>query len=104
MPNAIITFALRGSQIIFSVVVLGLSVNLLKGHLVGDKPIPLGYAAFVGATSLLGAIIGIASNWVELLQGIIGAAIDGVILIINIIGGIVSCEMISGRKWVANNK
>lgn len=90
MTNAIITFALRGAQLLFSVVVLGLSVGLIKDHKIGSLPIPLGYAAFVGGITLLGAFIGIASNWVELLQGIIGAGIDAFLTLLNIAGGIVS--------------
>ncbi|KAF2709618.1 hypothetical protein K504DRAFT_455315 [Pleomassaria siparia CBS 279.74] len=98
MSNPIITFALRGTQVLFSVVVLGLSIGLIKGQKYPGAAIPatLGYAAFVGATSLLGAFIGLASNWVELLQGIIGAAIDGFVLVINIAGGIIIAYKLRG--------
>ncbi|KAF2795697.1 hypothetical protein K505DRAFT_348446 [Melanomma pulvis-pyrius CBS 109.77] len=96
MPNAIITLALRGAQLLFSVVVLGLSVSLIRDHKYGSLPVPLGYAAFVGGITVLGAFIGIASAWVELLQGIIGAGIDAFLLLINVAGGIIFAYKMRG--------
>lgn len=104
MPNAIITLALRGTQALFAVVVLGLSVGLITDHKTGSLPITLGYAAFVGGISLLGAFIGIAANWVELLQGIIGAGIDAFLTILNIAGGIVSNLPCHSLTHVANTE
>ena len=104
MPNAIITFALRGAQALFAVVVLGLSVGLIRDHKTGSLPVTLGYAAFVGGISLLGAFIGIAANWVELLQGIIGAGIDAVLTILNIAGGVVSNLLYHILIYVANTE
>jgi hypothetical protein len=91
MDNPIVNFALRGAQILFAVVVLGLSVDLIRGQK-GDGSLPgtLGYAAFVGGVSLLGAFIGLASTWIDFLQGVIGATIDSFLIGINLAGGIVS--------------
>jgi len=102
MSNPIITFGLRGAQILFSVVALGLSVSLLKGHKYGDLPATIGFSIFVTAVALLGAFVGIAANWVELLQGIIGAGIDGLVLLANIAGGIVSRTLIIKHVQAAN--
>jgi len=104
MPNAIITFALRGAQVLFSVVVLGLSVGLIMDHKTGGLPATLGYVAFVGGISLLGAFIGIAAHWVELLQGIIGAGIDAFLTVLNIAGGIVSNLFYYSLMYVANTE
>lgn len=91
MVNALVNFALRGAQALFAIIVLGLSVGLIRGQKWPGSHIPVthGYAAFVGGATLLGAFIGIASNWFELLQGIIGGAIDAFLTLINIAGGIV---------------
>lgn len=91
MSNPIVNFALRGSQAVFAAVVLGLSVTLCKDQIIdGTLPASLGYVAFVGGISFVAAFIGVASTWVELLQGVIGAGIDAFILVLNLAGGIVS--------------
>jgi hypothetical protein len=90
MSNAITHFAIRGAQIIFAAIVCGLSIDLARGHHWGGLPVILGYVSFVGCVSLLAAFVGLASMWVELLQGTIGLIIDGVILVVNLAGGLVS--------------
>lgn len=89
MDNPIVNFGLRGAQALFAIVTLGLAATLIRGQVEG-MPAIFGYAAFAGGISFAGAIIGVASTWVELLQGIIGAAIDAFVILANIAGGIVS--------------
>jgi len=98
MSNPILTFGLRGAQILFSVVALGLSVGLMKAHKLGSLPATLGFSVFVTAASLLGAFVGLASAWVELLQGVIGAAVDGVVLLGNIAAGILIAYKMRGTN------
>jgi hypothetical protein len=88
--NPIINFAIRGFQGLCAIIILGLSVDLIKGHKWGDLPATLGFAAFAAGLSIVGVIIGVAATWVEILQGIIGAAIDGLVAIINLVAGVVS--------------
>lgn len=85
----IVNFAIRGFQALFAIIILGLSVDLVRGQKYGDLPATLGFAAFVGGVSIVAVVIGIASTWVEALQGIIGAGIDGVVAVINLAGGVV---------------
>jgi hypothetical protein len=101
--NPIINYAIRGAQLLFGIIVLGLSVDLIRGHekRLQDLPATLGFAAFVGGISILGALVGVAANWVEILQSIIGAGIDGVIALINLIGGVVSTCTFFFFSWPA---
>lgn len=82
--------AIRAFQIIFAAVVLGLAVALLKQQVDGTTaPAILGYAAFTGGIALLAGLIGIASIWVEMLQGLIMGIVDALIAVLCLAGGIV---------------
>lgn len=87
--GGITNLALRGFQLLFGIVVLGLSATLIAGHRWGGLPATLGFAAFVGAVIIIGSIIGIASKWVSMLEGKIGMLIDAVVALIATAGGIV---------------
>jgi len=84
----LIVGGLRFFQILFSVVVLGLSITLAKGQRHGAVPATTGYAAFAGAFGVLAGLIGIASLFVEMLNGIISWAVDGLAALILLAGGI----------------
>ena len=90
MTSPIVNFAVRGFQILFAAVVLGLSVGMVKGQGPGSQsPISLRYTAFVGGVTFLTAIVGIAAEWVSVLQGMVGLIIDGIVMLLNIAGGVV---------------
>lgn len=86
----ILTLALRVAQLLFSATVLGLSISLIQGNILGNPPLSLTFSAFVGGVSMVGALSGLAAVWVHMLQGRIGLAIDAVIAAFNIAGGVVS--------------
>jgi hypothetical protein len=88
--SPVLTFAIRGTQALFAVVVFGLSTSLIKGHHAGSLPATLGFLAFVGGMSIVGALLGVATQWLSVLQGQIGMLIDAIIAGINMAGGIVS--------------
>lgn len=88
--SPILTFAIRGTQALFAIVVFGLSTSLIKGHHLGSLPSTLGFVAFVGGLSFVGAILGFAAHWLVVLQGQIGVLVDAVVAGINIAGGVVS--------------
>ncbi|KAF2867891.1 marvel domain-containing protein [Massariosphaeria phaeospora] len=97
MPSPVVNFALRGAQALFSIVVIALSVTLIKGQVYKkDQPATFGFSVFVGAISLLGALLGIAAHWLDVLQSIIGVAIDVLILIINLAGGVLIAVKLKG--------
>lgn len=54
-----------------------------------NSPISLRYTAFVGGVSFLTAIVGIAAEWISVLQGMVGLVIDGLVILLNIAGGVV---------------
>jgi len=73
----IVTLALRVCQLIFSAVVLALSVVLVNGYGPGHAPSLLDYGVFCGAGALVIAAIGVIACFLEALQGIVILAIDG---------------------------
>ncbi|KAF2440785.1 hypothetical protein P171DRAFT_395514 [Karstenula rhodostoma CBS 690.94] len=98
-PSPILNFALRGFQVLFAAVVLGLSVGMIKGQGPGlNSPISLRYTAFVGGVSFLTAIIGIAAEWISVLQGMVGLVIDALVTLLNIAGGVLLAIQIGVPK------
>jgi|SRR5690242_5788185 len=110
--SPIFTFAIRGTQALFAIVVFGLSTTLIKGHKFGSLPSTLGFVAFVGGISFVTALLGIASHWVKILQGKAGMLIDVVIAGLNVAGGVVSpphwdsrnYRLIDYSCWPSNSK
>lgn len=115
---------LRAFQIVFAAVVLGLSVSVAKGQAPkgnfyeydSNVPATTAYSSFVGGFGMFVAIVGIASLFVEFLQGIIMLVLDGLASLIFLAGGLavaiglrgVSCgnlkqeednDLINGGKW-----
>jgi len=84
----LIVGGLRFFQILFSVVVLGLSITLAKGQNLGSVPATTGYAAFAGGFGILAGLIGIAALFVDMLNGIISWAVDALAALILLAGGI----------------
>jgi len=84
----IITLALRALQIIFAVIVLGLSVSLAKGQDRGKAPSQTDFAAFCGGCGLVFAAIGVVACFIEVLQGIIMTVLDGIATLFTLAGGI----------------
>jgi len=86
-----ITGELTGRQFLFSVIILGISVSLIKGqNYPSAVPSQTSYAAFCGGWGIIIALIGIAALFVEALQGIIVAGLDGLTALLTLAGGIVS--------------
>lgn len=83
-------FIVRGLQIIFGVIVLGLSIGAVKWQVIGTAPATTGYNAFAGAFGILTALIGIAAAFMEMIPELIMAIVDGLASVIFLAGGIVS--------------
>ncbi|KAJ0423211.1 marvel domain-containing protein [Aspergillus carlsbadensis] len=81
---------LRGFQVIFAVIVFGISVDLARGQHTSIEAVPAatGYAAFTGALGTLVALVGVASLFVSSLEGIITWALDGLSAITMLAAGI----------------
>jgi hypothetical protein len=78
-------------QVIFAVIVLGISVDLARGQETALESVPAatGYAAFCGAFGTLAAFIGVASLFVSSLEGIVTWALDGLSSLTMLAAGIV---------------
>ena len=85
-----LTLAFRVLQLLFSATVLGLSISLVQGNILGHPPLSLTFSAFVSGVSMAGALAGLATLWMQRLQGLIGVVVDATIAAFNIVGGVVS--------------
>jgi hypothetical protein len=92
IANQLLNFVVRGFQVLFGIVVLGISVSLIRGHHWGGLPASLGFAAFVGGVTILGAAFGVAGLFFSFLDGLVGITIDAVVAVINAAGAIVSAN------------
>ncbi|KAJ5999410.1 hypothetical protein N7451_007220 [Penicillium sp. IBT 35674x] len=86
----------RGFQLVFSIVVLGLSITLARQQYYGSVPSQTGYAAFTGALGVLVALVGIVALFVDSLSGIIIWVLDGVAAVALLAAGIVYAVALKG--------
>jgi hypothetical protein len=94
--NLLASSVLRGVQILFAIVVIGLSVTLIKGHndhngFTGlfKPPTILPLAAAIGALSPVTAVFSLSVSWTDLLRECIEMLVDVVVIMANITGGTV---------------
>jgi hypothetical protein len=100
IANPLLNIVVRGFQVLFGIVVLGISVALIRGHHWGSLPATLGFSAFVGGVTILGAAFGVAALFFSVLDGMLGLIIDTVVALINVAGGIVSASL--GRNDISD--
>lgn len=84
------TLIIRIFQLLFAIVVLGLSVHAANWQQIGSVPTTTAYCAFAGAFALLVTIVGFASIWVTAIPKIIMSGLDGLTALLLLAGGIVS--------------
>lgn len=84
------TLVVRILQIIFAVIVLGLSVHAAQWQDTGSIPATTSFNAFAGAFGVLVAVVGIAAIWVSAIPKLIMSGIDGLASVLLLAGGIVS--------------
>jgi hypothetical protein len=80
--NLLASSALRGLQMLFGIVVLGLSVTLVKDHYdhrnwddrygISKAPFILSLAAAIGGLSLVAAVFNLTIAWMEFLNRSLG--------------------------------
>jgi uncharacterized membrane protein len=95
---------LRGLQILFAIVVLGISATLVKTHnSVADAerkaqngatfskaPAILSLFVAIGAFSLIAAVFNLCISWTEFLREYVEMFVDLVVILANAVGGMVS--------------
>jgi hypothetical protein len=100
--NLVSTSLLRGFQMLFAIVVIGLSTTLLKNYTHGHdipsraptSPYPhiMPVAIIVGSLSLAAAVFNLVIAWTQFLREYIEMLIDVVVIFVNIVAGAVSID------------
>lgn len=94
------TLITRACQILFTTIVLGISISAVRWQVYGSAPATTSYNAFAGAFGLLVALIGLAGIWVSVVPELIMSAVDTVTSILLLAGGIVSIEHRPGAAYM----
>lgn len=84
------TLIVRVLQILFAVIVLGLSIHAAKWQDTGSVPATTAYSAFAGGFAILVALIGLAAIWISAIPSLIMSGVDALASILLLAGGIVS--------------
>jgi hypothetical protein len=86
----IATLITRILQMIFAIIVLGLSIRAAQWQEIGSIPTTTAYCAFAGAFAILVTLIGFAAIWIDAIPNLIVSGLDGLASIVLLAGGIVS--------------
>ncbi|KAI1384791.1 marvel domain-containing protein [Hypoxylon trugodes] len=84
----IATFAVRGLLLLFSAVVLGLSVTLAKQQVVGSPPSETSFGSFCGAFGILISLIGLGGLFIDKIPPVALMAVDGLASALYLAGAI----------------
>ncbi|KAM0798092.1 marvel domain-containing protein [Usnea florida] len=87
MPS-IPNLALRGLQLFFSILILGLSGHLVANQAYGGAPSATNYNVFLGIWLFVTAVMGLAASVLEVLGGVVGAVADGLSVLFAFAGGV----------------
>jgi protein-S-isoprenylcysteine O-methyltransferase Ste14 len=98
------TLITRVFQLIFAIIVLGLSVRAAKWQEHDSVPATTSFNAFAGALTALVAIIGIAAIWFSAIPSLIMSGLDGVTALLLLAGGIVSLEDLLNMRAYRTNR
>ncbi|KAF1913975.1 marvel domain-containing protein [Ampelomyces quisqualis] len=106
--NLLCGSGLRGLQVVFALVVLGLSATLIKTHGTSGEgywryktsgiPPTLSLATAVGAVTLIAGIFNLVVAWTELLREYVEILIDLVIMVANVVCGTVISIKLRGKN------
>jgi len=94
----IVLAPLRFFQILFGIVILGISISLARGQVVGHTPATTGYGAFVGAFTIIAGIIGVVAIFATALPEIISWAVDALAALFLLAGGIAFAVGLKGTS------
>ncbi|KAK2062632.1 hypothetical protein LY76DRAFT_589226 [Colletotrichum caudatum] len=82
---SLVVWSLQG---IMAIAVLGLSIDLVKGQLLGDAPTTTKYGTFTGGFGLAVAILGLAATFIDAIPALIVMAADALSGLLLLGGGI----------------
>ncbi|KAK7436965.1 hypothetical protein Landi51_12336 [Colletotrichum acutatum] len=83
-----VELTLRVLQGIMAIVVLGLSVDLVKGQKIGDAPTTTKYSTFTGGFGLAVAVLGLLSVFIDAIPALVVMATDALSGVLLLGGGI----------------
>ncbi|KAF6228736.1 hypothetical protein HO173_011755 [Letharia columbiana] len=86
--SSIPNMALRGLEIFFGILVLGLSGHLVASQAYGGAPSATNYNVFLGIWLLVVAAVGLAASFVSALGGVVMAALDALSVLFAFAGGV----------------
>jgi hypothetical protein len=84
------TLITRIFQLIFAIIILGLSIHAAQWQWVGKVPTTTAFSAFAGAFAVLVSLVGIASIWLFAVPKLIMSGLDGLTSVLLLAGGMVS--------------
>lgn len=86
----IILAALRSFQLLFGIVIIGLTATLIKDQVFsGTLPSSIAYAAFAGGFGIVAGVVTIVALWVDVITIIFVLALDALAAVFYIAGGVV---------------
>jgi len=101
----IFTIIFRIIQLVFSIIVLALSIKLIKGQNYGGSPATTSYAAFVGGLGIVVAVFGVLSQILAALRdSIIIAIVDLLASLFFLAGGVAMAVALGPGVNSCNNK
>ncbi|CAF9942450.1 hypothetical protein IMSHALPRED_003687 [Imshaugia aleurites] len=80
--------ALRGLEIFFAILILGLSGHLVASQVYGGAPSSTNYNVFLGIWLLVIALLGLAASFVSALGGVVMFALDALSVLFSFAGGV----------------
>jgi len=103
--NPCLTVVIRLAQLVFSTIVLALSVVLIQGQRSGDAPVITKFSAFLGGFGILMALFGVTSQIITLLRNSkITGAVDFIAGLFQFAGGIAMAAQLGPGVNSCSNK
>ncbi|CAN8101266.1 unnamed protein product [Discula destructiva] len=85
---SIISITFRAFQILFAIVVVGLSVTFMKAQEYGNSPTTTRYSVFVGAFGMLVGVLGLIAVFLDRIPSLVPMVADGLGALLSLAGGI----------------
>ncbi|KAK3398849.1 marvel domain-containing protein [Sordaria brevicollis] len=111
MVLAGVSLGLRGLQILFGAVIVGLSAHFITSQRIGSAPTTTKYSVFTGAYGIIEGLFGIAALFASFIPDVVVLGADAVGALVLLAGGIawaigtrsVSCTDIRKADKIVNN-
>ncbi|PSR77218.1 membrane-associating domain-domain-containing protein [Coniella lustricola] len=95
---SIVSIIFRALQMLFAIVVVGLSATFMKDQHVGSVPVTTRYSVFVGAFGMIIGSLGLVALWLDGIPSIIPMAADAIAALLFLAGGIAWAVGMKGQS------